>query len=208
MPTIQQQVEALLDAESYESCWLEPPRPSFSEFLRFTVLAFEKVLPADVIDLKIKLASTAQDRIDTSGTYRSSGEDFEIVGQIVWVSKHRFFRGKPICKRPTERRPAPPDTSDRFQLVPETARDPSEFGTIFSASPRSFVEAFGEPGEGDEFKTSGMYLFEGNGGSVFRIYDYKETRLTFRLPLHFGVPLTSMIFTSPAMPTRECSSSG
>ncbi len=48
----------------------------------------------------------------------------------------------------------------------------------FTVSPADFVRVFGcPPSQGDGCKISGEYIFSGGEGSVFTLYDWKETSL-------------------------------
>jgi hypothetical protein len=168
-----EQLQELISVESYMSCWRDTTPPSFDEFMQFAATAFERALPHDLTNLTIAISSQTDGRISTTGSFRWADEDYDVFGQIVWVSKHRFFRGRPGFQKRPPPVVAPADLSDAFVSVLETTRDLNGFGTRLFASPRSLVRAFGKPGEGDEFKVSGMYIFEGNRGSAFRINEYE-----------------------------------
>ena len=45
------------------------------------------------------------------------------------------------------------------------------------ASPSRLVDLFGEPEFCDGYKVSGEYIFEGENGEVFTLYDWKSTSL-------------------------------
>jgi hypothetical protein len=175
--TVKEQLEALIDADSYESCWGDAQHPSFDQFMKFTITAFEKMVPEDAINLKVTLRSNIDGRISTLGSFRRGEDEYEVFGEIVWVSKHKFFRGKPGFRKKVDPAPPLPDESDTFSLVSDTTKDLNGSGTMLLVSPRSLVRTFGPPGEGDAFKVSGMYIFEGDRGSAFRINDYEETTL-------------------------------
>jgi len=175
--TVKEQLEELINVESYMSCWRDTTPPSFDQFMKFAATAFERTLPHDLTNLTITISSLTDGRISTIGSFRWDDEDYDVFGQIVWVSKHRFFRGKPGFRKKQPPVVAPADLSDAFVSVFDTTKDLNGFGTMLLVSPRSLVRAFGPPGEGDEFKVSGMYIFEGNRGSAFRINDYEETTL-------------------------------
>jgi hypothetical protein len=175
--SVKGQLESVIDEDSYERCWRHGDHPGFDEFMKFATAAFERTLPEDATTLRIEISGNGNGRISTLGSFRRGDDDYEVFGQIVWVSKHQFFRGKPGFRKKEAPRTAPPDDSDTFTLVFETTKDLNSFGTMLLVSPRSLVLAFGPPGEGDEFKVSGMYIFEGNRGSAFRINDYEETTL-------------------------------
>lgn len=175
--TVKKQLEAIIDAASYEACWRDTNPPHFNEFMKFAVTAFENTLPGDATNLRITIHSSTDGRINTVGSFRRGDEDYEVFGQIVWVSRHCYFRGKPGFRKMQDPVIAPTDKSDTFRLVPDTSIDLNGFGAMLMVSPRSLVAAFGQPGKADEFKVSGMYIFEGNAGSAFRINDYEETTL-------------------------------
>ena len=175
--TLRDQLESLIDIQSYESCWCNTIPPSFDAFMKFTVSAFENALPDDATNVKITINSSTNGRINTVGSFRRGTDEYEVFGQIVWVDKHRFFRGKPGFRKRRGPVLAPADTSDTYTMVSDTTRDLNGFGTILNVSPRLLVQAFGKPGEADGFKVSGIYIFEGNRGSAFRINDYEETTL-------------------------------
>lgn len=44
-------------------------------------------------------------------------------------------------------------------------------------APIQLKEKFGSPTEGDEYKVSGEYVFEGPNGEIFTLYDWKHTSL-------------------------------
>lgn len=175
--TVRDRFEALIDIDSYESCWRDTTPPSFDKFMSFACGAFEKTLPIDATNLNIAIASRVDGRISTLGSFHLDGEEYEVFGEIVWVSKHQFFRGKPGFRKKREPVVPPVDLSDTFTLVSDTTKELNGFGTFLRISPRSLVCSFGQPGIADEFKVSGIYIFEGNKGSAFRINDYEETTL-------------------------------
>ncbi|WP_425614155.1 hypothetical protein NA78x_004016 [Anatilimnocola sp. NA78] len=175
--TVKEQLEALIDVESYKSCWRKTTPPSFADFMQFASTAFVNNMPADATNLKLTFSSQTEGRINTIGSFQLDGEEYDVFGQIVWVSKHEFFRGKPGFRKKQEPVVAPADDSSTFDLVSDTTKDLNGFGTMLHVSPRSLVRAFGQPGIADEFKVSGMYIFEGNKGSAFRINDYEETTM-------------------------------
>lgn len=44
-------------------------------------------------------------------------------------------------------------------------------------SPARLIEKFGQPTDSDGYKVSGEYVFEGQDGDVFTLYDWKYTTL-------------------------------
>ena len=63
-------------------------------------------------------------------------------------------------------------TTDDFMLANFTHR----VGEVM-ASPTRLIEVFGKPMESDGYKSSGEYIFKGDDGSVFTLYDWKMTSL-------------------------------
>ncbi len=49
--------------------------------------------------------------------------------------------------------------------------------TSFACPPTYLVGLLGPPSEGDNYQTSGRYVFEGDNGTVFTVYDLKATTL-------------------------------
>src|SRR5262245_10352169 len=112
--SIRAQVESLIDVDSYASCWRHATAPPFNEFMKFATTAFETVLPNNATNLKFEIRSTEDGRINTLGSFRVGDDEYEIFGQIVWVSSGRFFRGKPGYRKKVAPVVPPEDKSDAF----------------------------------------------------------------------------------------------
>jgi len=67
--------------------------------------------------------------------------------------------------------------------------------TEIMAAPARLIELFGEPIESDQYKVSGEYVFEGDNGDVFTLYDWKYT--TLYNPEHGILPSLFWAGTSP-----------
>ena len=64
-----------------------------------------------------------------------------------------------------------------FKLDPNANASGTHLVGEIELPPKQLVDAFGEPGEGDDYKVSGMYIFTDDGGNVFTVYDWKATSL-------------------------------
>lgn len=66
---------------------------------------------------------------------------------------------------------------DEFRLTPDANTDRTHQLETAMIPPRRLVAVFGRPGDGDEYKVSGEYVFTGPKGEVFTVYDWKATSL-------------------------------
>jgi hypothetical protein len=44
-------------------------------------------------------------------------------------------------------------------------------------APKRLIDVFGSPGQGDDYKVSGVYAFTDTAGNVFTLYDWEATSL-------------------------------
>ena len=174
---ISETIKAQITPKSYRNCWKNSTYPSFELFIEFAIKAFEIVIPKNAESLNVTINSTTENRINTAGSFYLEGTKQKIWGQIVWVPKPQFFRGKPGYSEVIEEKVIPEDKSTFFTRVNETSKELNGFGDEVKIAPKKLIEVFGVPDEADNFKVSGIYIFEGSAGTAYRLHDYEATTL-------------------------------
>jgi|GEM_PF-3654049 len=192
-------IRAEVSPQQYAQCWRGYRNPpSFETFFASLSTRINGILPPDYSELQIELYPSTSNRISIGGSFVTEGSVLSIFGQIVWVPKHKFFRGKLGTRKPKLERIPPEDLSTQYEYVPNGIPPANGFKVSFWAEPRLLVERFGQPGEADGFKKSGMFVFKGNGGSTFLIYDWEATTAYWDCENHPDVPSPSEFWSSDA----------
>jgi len=193
---LEQKLSLMVSEKDYTDCWKANEIPDFNSFFEILVDRVSKILPKEISNLSLKIEGSAEGRISVGGNFNSLNTEMRIWGQIVWLPKSNKFRGKlgtSEIKAPV----APPEDHSRsFILVNSTSRNLNVYGTSILIKPKELLKKFGSPPEGDNFKVSGMYIFEGNNGSAFRLHDYEATSLYWDIRKYPDFPSKSEFWAS------------
>lgn len=93
---IEAQIKNQITLESYNNYWKSNETPPFSEFMEVLndrlIGLFED--SESIEELNIKIQSEVANRIRIKGKYLFSGRYWGITGEVVWIPKNNFFKGK------------------------------------------------------------------------------------------------------------------
>ncbi|MEZ4847298.1 MAG: hypothetical protein R3B93_01420 [Bacteroidia bacterium] len=185
---LQQNLRNMVSEKDYRDCWKEGEAPPFNSFFYILVDRLLKILPEKISDLNVSIQRSDEGRISVRGSFYTSTTHMKIWGQIIWLPKSRKFRGKLGTSEVKEVEEELKDNSSSFSLTDATDKDLNAYGAIVLLQPCKLASRFGFPPEADNFKVSGMYVFEGNCGSAFRLHDYEETTLYWDESKYPGYP--------------------